>query len=185
MIDLLRIDSHLSGNNRRRVKPFRSIIIITLLLTSCGFHLRGMQDMPRWLNNVAIIVQNAHHDLKPLLRKELQAYHIRVCPDPAVASYWLILESDSIRQQIASISSSTTPRQYQLFYTVQYQLVRPNGKIIMPSKQIRVTRLLTVNSDRILGSNDEEERFKYEMRRDAVMQILDSISAQTERQHAH
>jgi LPS-assembly lipoprotein len=159
-------------------------LILTLCLTGCGFHLRGTQNMPRWLNKIAIIVQNAQPDLKPLLRDQLQAYHIRVCEDPSVASYWLVIESDHVRQQIASISSSTTPRQYQLFYTVCYQLQQANGKIIQESKQITVTRLLTVNSDRILGSNDEEDRLKYEMRRDAVMQILDSIEIQAEFRHA-
>ena len=137
--------------------------------------------MPRWFDEVAIIVQSASPDLKPLLRDQLRAYHLRVCQDPAVARYWLIIESDHVRQQIASISSSTTPRQYQLFYTVYYQLQRSNGKPIMPNRHITVTRLLTVNSDRILGSNDEEDRLKYEMRRDAVLQIIDSIEAQ----HAH
>ena len=136
-----------------------------------------MRDMPQWLNRVCIVVENANRDLEPLLKDQLQAYHIHVCSDPVAANYWLIIERDNVRQQITSISSSTTPRQYQLTYTVRFKLIRAKGKEIMPSSAVVVTRLLTVNSDRILGSNDEEDILKREMRRDAVMQILERIGA--------
>jgi len=155
-----------------------SILLITLLLTSCGFHLRGMADMPPWLNDVAIIIQNANRDLEPLLKEQLEAYHIRVCTNVAGAHYWLIIEQDIERQQITSVSSSTTPRQYQLIYSVRYKLQRANGQEIMPPTKAIVTRQLTVNSNRILGSNDEELILKREMRRDAVIQILDRIGNQ-------
>lgn len=153
------------------------VLLFTLTLSSCGFHLRGMRDMPRWLDRVTIVVENANRDLEPLLSDQLRAYRIQVCSDPASANYWLIIEQDSVRQQITSISSSTTPRQYQLTYTVQFKLTRAKGNEIIPTTPIVVTRLLTVNSDRILGSNDEEAILKREMRRDAVMQILDRIGA--------
>ncbi len=166
-------------------------LILTILISGCGFHLRGMVDVPQWLNNVAIIVQQAHRDLAPLLQNQLQAYNLYVNPDPNVANYWLIIENDNIQQNITSISSSTTPRQYQLIYTVRFKLQRAKGQDIMPSNQIMVTRQVTINSDRILGSNEEEELLKSEMRRDAVIQIINRISrssseaTQRPSKHAH
>ncbi len=160
---------------------FLMLLCSTLLLTSCGFHLRGIHGLPAWLNNVAIVIEDAHRDLEPLLTTQLQGYSLRVNPDPATATYWLIMEQDTTRQQISSISSSTTPRQYQLIYSLRFKLTRAKGKEILPSSTVVVTRLLTVNSDRILGSNFEEETLKREMRMDAVVQVLDRIGAQ----HAH
>ena len=150
--------------------------LITYLLTSCGFHLRGMIDMPTWLNNVTIVVQQGHRDLAPLIKEQLQSYKIYVNPDTTKASYWLVIEHDDISQNITSVSSSTTPRQYQLIYNLRFQLMRPNGKILMPSNQVAVTRQITINSDRILGSTEEEELLKSEMRRDAVMQVINRLS---------
>ena len=149
---------------------------MALLLTACGFHLRGMADMPRWFNDVAIVLQNAHRDLEPLLEEQLQAYHIRVSPDPSSAKYWLIIEHDDVHQQITSISSSTTPRQYQLIYSLTFKLQRAKGKEILPSSQIIITREATINSDRILGSTSESELLKREMRREAAVQIIDRLS---------
>ena len=156
----------------------RCLLLTTILLAGCGFHLRGMVDREsiRWLNNVAIVIQQAHRDLEPLLREQLKAYNIGVNADPAFANYWLIIENETIEQNITSISSSTTPRQYQLIYTVQFKLQQTKGAEILPISQIVVNRQITLNSNRILGSNDEEELQKEEMRRDAAIQILNRLS---------
>ncbi len=146
------------------------------ILVSCGFHLRGMIDVPSWLNNVYIVVQQAHRDLGPLLKDQLQAYKVQVNSDPASAAYWLIVESDAIQRNISSVSSSTTPRQYQLIYTVNFKFQKAKGPELIPTSQIIITRQITINGNRILGSNDEEAQLISEMRQDAAIQIINRIS---------
>ncbi len=162
-------------------------IIFSILLTGCGFHLRGVvnKESVRWLNKVAIVIQQAHQDLEPLLKEQLKAYNIDIMADPALADYWLIIDNETMEQNISSISSSTTPRQYQLIYTVQFKLQQTKGVEILPLSRVIVTRQVTMNSNRILGSNDEAALQKNEMRRDAALQImyrLSRISANTPHQ---
>lgn len=151
------------------------------LLMGCGFHLRGFVDMPNWLSNVSIVIQNAHRDLGPLLKDQLEAYKIYVNPDPTKANYLLIIESDGIQQQMTNVSASTAPRQYLLIYDVQFTLVKVKGGVIIPPTHVSVTRQLTINSDRILGSNSEETLLSTEMRRDAAMQIINRLSRENKR----
>lgn len=166
----------------KSISRFSGVVLaFVVLLTGCGFHLRGMHEMPRWLNNVTVVIQNANRDMEPFLNEQLKAYHINTCSDASLAEYWLIVEQDNFRQQISSISSSTTPRQYQLIYTVLFKLQRAKGKEIMPLRQVVVTRLITLNSNRILGSTNEEDQSKTEMQRDAAIQIIDRLS----RAHEH
>lgn len=157
------------------MKRFIFINLLTLLLTACGFHLRGMTNMPRQLNDITIIVQNAHHDLSFLLETQFKSYHIRTT-SLASAQYALIVEHDDVHQQITSISSSTTPRQYELIYTVTFKFQQIKGAELLPSSQILITRETTLNSNRILGSTDEMELLKRDMRREAVIQIIDRLS---------
>ncbi|MDI9818857.1 MULTISPECIES: LPS assembly lipoprotein LptE [unclassified Legionella] len=151
------------------------IWVTVVLLASCGFHLRGMGDLPPWLNNIAIIIQNAHRDLDPLLKDRLHAYNISTTDNPSQASYLLIIERDGYQQHITNVSASTAPRQYQLIYEVQFSLHERKGRVILPSSHVFVTRQLTINNDRILGSDSEEILLKNEMRRDAVMQIINRL----------
>jgi LPS-assembly lipoprotein len=151
-------------------------LLLAIGLSGCGFHLRGLVNVvPTWLTNVAIVSQQPHQSLAPLLKDQLEANHIRVNPDPSRAHYLLVIESETLSQQFSSVSSSTTPRQYQLIYTVLFQLQEASGKEIIPARPIVVTRQITSNSNRILGSNDEESQIKDEMRRDAVIQMLNRI----------
>ncbi len=165
----------LSTASRRIINCFLLIGLVTTI-TSCGFHLRGFNDIPRWLDNIAITIQNAHRDLGPALKDQLQAYNIRVNPNAAQANYVLIVESDAIKQQITNVSASTVPRQYLLIYSAQFSLIQAKGGIVIPSSLVSVTRYLTINNNRILGSNFEETQLLTEMRRDAAMQIINRLS---------
>ncbi|WP_081964878.1 LPS assembly lipoprotein LptE [Legionella norrlandica] len=153
-------------------------LIVLLCLTSCGFHLRGMIDIPKWLNNVAIISNDGNKELTSLLKSQLEGYQIDINPEPARATYWLIIKNSNLQQQIVSIGASTNPRQYQLILTVEFMLQTPKGQIISPSRKVAVNRQLTVNNDRILGSNEEEALLVSEMRHDAVIQIINRLSRQ-------
>jgi LPS-assembly lipoprotein len=158
------------------------LLLLVLYITGCGFKLRGMTDMPPWLNNIAIVVQDANRDLGTLLKDQFQAYGVQIIPDPTKADYLLIIKNDVNQQQITSISASTTPRQYQLTYTVRYSLVKVANKssteVSAPAttSTVSVSRQLTVNNDRILGSDSEGLMTYAEMRREAVMQIINRLS---------
>ena len=160
------------------MKSFQWALLLSLtLLSSCGFYLRGLSpNGPQWIDSIAIVVENNRNDLDGLLGERLQAYNIPVCLDPAQAHYWLIIQNTEFRQQISSISSSTTPRQYQLTYTVWFKFQTRQGLEIIPLHPVQVMRQITLNSDRILGSEGEEATFRNEMRRDATVQILTQLS---------
>ena len=150
--------------------------LLIILLTGCGFHLRGTGQGPTWLSQVGIVLQKGHRDLVPFLKDQLQGFNISVAPSPGQALYLLIIENDSIQRQITSVSASTTPRQYELLYAVTFTLISTKGNILVPSTTVSVNRQLTVNNDRILGSTYEESTLLREMQRDAVMQIINRLS---------
>jgi len=132
-------------------------------------------DVPVWLNNVAITGEAATVPFDTMLKSYLEAYHIRVTSDLPTASYWILINHMDYRQQIVSIGASTNPRQYQLILTIDFMLQDRKGRVISPPRQVVATRQLTINNDRILGSNAEEDEFIREMRQDAIVQILNIL----------
>ena len=150
--------------------------MVTSLLSACGFHLRGAIDIPDWLNHIAIISNDGNKQLAQSLQAQLEGYKIQVSDDPAHAKYWLIINSSNLNQHIISIGASTNPRQYQLIMTIEFLLQTREGQIIKPPRQVTVTRQLTVNNNRILGSNEEEEVLVSEMRQDAIIQIINRLT---------
>lgn len=152
------------------------LIMGAILLNSCGLHLQNYGDMPKWFNNVAIVNQNVQHDIRPIIITHLKAYKIRLTKDIKEADYWLVLEEDKNTENITAVSSSTTPRQYQMTYAIKYKVQSAKtGKDVIPSSSAVVTRQFTINSNRILGSDYEGDLLRHEMYRDAVEQIIDHI----------
>jgi LPS-assembly lipoprotein len=157
---------------KRKFIPF----ILVLCLTDCGFHLRGLIDVPKWLNNVSIISKDGNKELTSILKSQLEGYKIHVNQDPAHAEYWLLINKVTLQQQIISIGASTNPRQYQLILTIEFMLQTRKGQIIKANRHVSISRQLTVNNDRILGSNEEETVLISEMRKEAVIQIINRLS---------
>lgn len=156
----------------KKIIPF----ILALCLCACGFHLRGMIDVPTWLESVAIIAKDDNKQLVNLLEAQLDAYKINVVDDPIRAKYWIQINYSNVQQQIISIGASTTPRQYQLIMTTNFSLITKKGEVIQPARTISVSRQFTSNNDRILGSNDEQLILINEMRQDTVVQIINRLS---------
>ena len=151
-------------------------MILAVLLSACGFHLRGDVEVPEWLSNVAIITKTKDKELTSILKTQLEGYKIEVNSEPFRAKYWLIINNSNFQQQIVSVGASTNPRQYQLILTVEFLLQAREGRVIQAPKKITITRQLTVNNDRILGSNNEESILISEMKQDAVIQIINRLA---------
>jgi LPS-assembly lipoprotein len=151
-------------------------VMMTLLISSCGFHLRGMQNAPTWLHRVAILNHSNNQSIESALNIVLDAYEIDVVENPKLADYWIVIESAGDQKHITSVGSGSNPRQYQLIYHIDYRLEKANGKIIKANKHITVSRQLTVNNNSILGSNQEADLMVAEMRQDAALKLINQLT---------
>jgi LPS-assembly lipoprotein len=156
----------------------RSVILFLLMLflSACGFHLRGINTIPNWLNQLAIISENNDKQFTSMIQSRFESFSVKITPDISRAPYWLIVKEIKLQQQIISIGSSTNPRQYDLTLIVGFVLQTRTGQIIVGPSKINVSRQLTLNNDRILGSKDEENILIGEMKQDAVTQIVYRLS---------
>lgn len=152
------------------------IILLSINLLSCGFHLRGFIDLPSWLRNVSVINNTHDQELKNIVATRLKSNNITTLPCPEDADIHLVLLNEEFRQDISSVSSASSPRQYQLSYKLCFSVVKKDGTIIVPPTKINVSRQITINNNRILGSDNEEAITKREIKNNAVTQLLSRIS---------
>ncbi|HHT0593139.1 TPA: LPS assembly lipoprotein LptE [Legionella anisa] len=163
---------------KRQIATLRCLVplLLLLLLSACGFHLRGMDNVPNWLNNVAIISENDDKQFISILQSRLEGSDVEVNPEPSRAKYWLIVNEVNLQQQIISVGASTNPRQYTLTLTVVFVLKTRAGQVINAPGRISISRELILNNNRILGSKDEESILIGEMKQDAVTQVIYRLS---------
>lgn len=162
------------------MKRHWALLLICLSLMGCGYHLRGNINFPQWFKTVSISGSPKSHVIIQMLESRLSGYGIRIFPrNRRDAAYTLTIQEELQREDISTVSSTTIPRQYQLNYLVRFTLSKStNGDVLVPSTVIRISRQLTVNNNRILGSDNEELLLQEEMRNDAVTQIMSRLGQQ-------
>jgi LPS-assembly lipoprotein len=146
-----------------------------LALTACGFHLRGNLNFPSDFQHVYLQVPPEGRDLKIKLKDRLRSFRIRPHHTQEASCYQLVIDELKFNRQIANISSSTTPRQFQLAYSVFYHFTNPQGETLIPRGFALANRLVSMNSERLLGSNYEQDFFKSEMEDELVGKILNNL----------
>ncbi len=158
----------------RKAELYWYVLLISALFmtSSCSFHLRGVDELPRVLSPIAVVCKNVSPSWNSILRKRLRTANLNVVDTPADARYWVLIQNEDIQKNIMSISSGSSSRQYQLIYKVTFSLNQTKGKTLILEAPLLASRLLTINNDRILGSHDEEEKIMDDIRQDIATQII-------------
>lgn len=154
--------------------PFKKKIIplaFMLIFSGCGFHLRQSESLNNAWTHLAIVLKTNHPSLYQELNKQLKSNQDDSKKIAAKKTYKLIIETEDWQKSIISISSSTTPRQYQLKYHLQFSVQNPEHEYLLQDKSLNIYRQLTLNNDQLLGSELEESTLKQQMIADAVIQI--------------
>jgi LPS-assembly lipoprotein len=75
-------------------------------------------------------------------------------------------------KQILSLSGAGRVSEYTLRLVVRYQLVDGKGKVIIPTSEIQLTRILGYDDTKIIAKQQEETMLYSDMVQDVVGQII-------------
>ena len=149
-----------------------------LLIAGCGFQLRGAVDLPPELQLLYIESTPAQSDVAQALVTNFRNNNVHIVDSPQQAPVTLAILNEQITQTIDSVSASTTTRQYTLRYRLNYQLQQRNGQVIVGPCTTMVDRIVTINTNQVLGSSNEKMLIEQEMRQDAARSVLNTLSSE-------
>ena len=161
------------------MNALRLILVSALLLLSgCGFHLRGNIDLPAGLQQMYIQGVAVHSPLGLELRSNLSASGVNIVSDVSAAQVILKMSAPAYKRRLLSVSgTSGKVAEYELIYTLRMSLQDRKGKVLLASKTLQQLRDYTFERDNVLGKGNEEERLKSDMQRDLVRQVLTRLKA--------
>jgi LPS-assembly lipoprotein len=152
-------------------------LLLLLSLAACGFHLRGSVQLPPELAQMALRDASPATDVAVELRRALKGEGIRLSD---AAPLVLQLKGERYGKRVLSVDSSGRAQEYGLSYTIGFLLkkeaIQGEGDAMWLAEQsVTVTRDLRFDANAVLGTASEETLLKTEMRRDAVLQILQRL----------
>ncbi|KAB2825449.1 hypothetical protein F8B77_04585 [Aliivibrio finisterrensis] len=149
----------------------RTIIVLTLslMVSACGFHLRGNYLLPEELHEVSLTSFDQYSDLTRNVQKQLRMNGIRqVAPTTVTPSLNLI--SESLGERTLSLYQNSRAAEKALTYTVTYSVLIPEHDI--KTYTTSVNRNYLDNPLTALAKSVERDMIEDEMRTQAAEQIL-------------
>ncbi|MFA6904335.1 MAG: LPS assembly lipoprotein LptE [Gallionellaceae bacterium] len=153
------------------------IILNILLLTSCGFHLRGHNMQGKDFPFASLYLKSAAQTAFVAdLQNSLELYKIKLTPTSAEAELTLDIVSEANDKQILALSGAGQVLEYQLRYRVSLRAYDRQMNEWLPAGEIALQRTLNYDAAQILAKEQEEVLLYRDMRQDAVQQVLRRLS---------
>lgn len=152
-----------------------------LLLSGCGFHLRGALDLPENLGPVRVQAQDRYSPLADMLASGLQ--RAGAVPAPANATEnvaTLQVVSELWADTPISVDQYGRAQEFALRYAVVFNLKRADGSMAVPQQAVELSRDYLSPAVDSIGTMSERELLVREMRRDmtaAILRRVDAVSA--------
>lgn len=150
-------------------------LVLVLLLSACGFQLRGAYSLP--FDKLYIDLPEAS-ELHALLKRSIAAgSNARVVSAQQDVQAILLVLGDVPAKDILSLSATARAREYQLVRTFTFRVVDAKGRDWLPQNQIVIRRDISFNDDLVLSKESEEALLWRDIQSDLVQQILRRLSA--------
>lgn len=153
----------------------RSVLTLALLVASCGFRLRGAQQLPFETIYLGFGPNSALG--AELARNIRAATGTRVVDDRAQAQAVLEVLGEAREREVLSVSAQGRAREFQLRLRLQFRLHDGKGREFIAPTQIAVQRDIAFNEAQVLAKESEEALLYRDMQTDVVQQLLRRLAA--------
>jgi LPS-assembly lipoprotein len=146
-------------------------------LSSCGFHLQGEKQLAPPLHRMYLQTPDPYGQLAQTLKQYLKLSKVQLASSPQEAATILSILRDDTSEDLLSVSGTQLTRQYNLKVTVVFEITDPQGRILVNPQTLAESRVITVQSNQILGNSNEANLFYQQMRRTLAYSIINRIAS--------
>ena len=155
--------------------------ILGLLLTACGFQLRGQAQLPPAMA-VTYIASNTPSSAPPselerTLRLVLETNGVTVTDDSQAATATIAILGESESRRTLATGPNGEVREYTLNYIVDYAVRLADGAELIPKDTLRVSRDVLYDEAQVLGRAAGETITMRDMIYDVAYSIIRRLQA--------
>ncbi|GHD67402.1 LPS-assembly lipoprotein LptE [Jeongeupia chitinilytica] len=151
------------------------LIVATLLLTACGFHLRGQGAGGAFPYTTAIVTGGG--GTANALREYLSVLpDVKLLDKPVKDTPQIDITGEGDNQKVLTVNSSGRVSEYRVYYTVTFRF-RVGDSYLIDDGKVQLFRDYTYDENNPLGEDAEKAQLVEGMQRDASQNILRRIAA--------
>lgn len=141
---------------------------LTVLLSACGFQLRGTGTTELAITELDLSARDAYGDTVKMLRQTLESSGVKVYSG---APYKLVLTSEQQSQRSLSYAGAGRSAEYELTNVLNYEIRGQNNLALLDDK-LQVQKVYLHDGNNITGSEQESSEVRSEIRRDLVQRMM-------------
>lgn len=154
-----------------------AVLGTSLLLSACGFHLRGTGVDSVKLDELSVSARNSYG---PTYQSVLEALQINGVDVRTSAPYHLQLLDEQKNRRAVTYTYRSTPAEYELTSELTFQISDRQNRPLVGPETLSTQRVYVNDKDNLIGTSEEEDLLHREMLQDLTRQLmfrLSSISA--------
>ncbi|MDD0968969.1 MULTISPECIES: LPS assembly lipoprotein LptE [Pseudomonas] len=148
----------------------RNLLVMGLavLLSACGFQLRGTGTTELTIKELDLSARNAYGETVTQLRQVLEASGVKVVSG---APYKLYLADEQESQRILSYAGAGRTGEYQVSTVLNYD-IRGEKDLLLKSDKLEVQKVFIHDGNNLVGSDQEANDARRETRRELVQRMM-------------
>lgn len=162
----------------RRLASHTLVLGIALLLTACGFQLRGSgaagAALPDSWKTMHLVTGNPNGEFSQALRTVFTTNGI-TWTDQDTTSYAFILGPDRFSQTNLSLNKEARVSQLELTLQTTFSIRDDSGREVMPDTTVAVIRQMDNDPRNALGMGEETRILRSEMNSELAQQVVRRI----------
>ena len=148
------------------------ITLLTLLMiTSCGFHLRGMTE----ISFKTVSLEGKELSFIKNLKKTLTSNKVAIVLPTENPELRVELLSEESEKRILSLSGQGLVREFEIFYRVRYRVKTVDSETWSQENILETRRDFTYSDSNLIGKEEEERQLNESMRNEAITNLFNQI----------
>jgi LPS-assembly lipoprotein len=147
-----------------------------LLLSGCGWHLRGSEPLPESMSATYLESADLHSDFDRALRRTLGAAGAKLVNGKADAGVVLRIRKDTSGRRVLAVSARNTPQEYEVYYAIEYS-VEVGGKEVIPVQTLELVNDFSYDEAALLAKEREEAGLRAALARDLAGLVLRRLAS--------
>lgn len=156
-------------------------LLVSIVLSSCGFHLRGAYQLPSAMSVTFIDAAQKNSELTRALKRRLKASDITLLDEARSDVAVLKIGQEKKSRRIVSVDSRGKAREYTLIYAISFSVKAPVSDFEIEEQTVSIDRDFLFDTEDVLGNSREESQLYDEMRQDVVRLILLRLQSRAEK----
>ena len=162
----------------RRLVSYTLLLSLALVLSACGFQLRGVGDnataLPDDWKNMHLVTSNPNGEFSREVETRFAAQGIQwtTLED---ANYRLDLGAERFSQRNLSLNAEARVAEFELTMTARFSVLDADNQVIIATTEVAVVRQMENDPRNVVGKAEETRIIKAEMRGDLARQIMRRI----------